>query len=184
MSAIQQLKQKLHQVHVAANLIPGTSAGRQNNQVARQFVQAGAPAHALALVAMVVPTVKACAADTPRPGSGSTTIHSCSPNYTDENKLGRLSIQQKGPGTSIQWGTYPKLPADRYVVSIHVGSKKVDGKRQSYPPHGSLPARTWDKSKNRYIRTYNPGQIFKITGTSYNTKGAVVQTFFIKCKLV
>ncbi|MEV0797114.1 MULTISPECIES: hypothetical protein [unclassified Kribbella] len=69
-------------------------------------------------------------------------------------------------------------------MSIHVGSKKVDGKRQSYPPHGSLPARTWDKSKNRYIRTYNPGQIFKITGTSYNTKGAVVQTFFIKCKLV
>lgn len=69
-------------------------------------------------------------------------------------------------------------------MSIYVGSKKVDGKKQSYPPHGSLPARTWDRSKNRYLRTYKPGQIFKITGTSYDTKGAVVQKFFIKCKLV
>jgi len=69
-------------------------------------------------------------------------------------------------------------------VSIYVGSQKVDGKKQNYPPHGSLPARTWDRSKGRYIRTYQPGQIFKITGTSYDTKGAVVQRFFIKCKLV
>ncbi|HEY3562739.1 MAG TPA: hypothetical protein VGL05_34970 [Kribbella sp.] len=149
--------------------------------LARSLRSIRKPAHALMLVAMVVPIAKACAADVP---AGSRSIHSCSPNYTDENKLGRLSVQQKGPGTSIQWGTYPKLPADRYVVSIHIDAKKVDGKKQSYPPHGSLPARTWDRSKNRYVATYKSGQIFKITGTSYNTKGAVVQEFYIRCKLV
>jgi hypothetical protein len=142
------------------------------------------PVNAMLLVALLVSTAKACAADNPPAGSGSHTVHSCSPNYTDQNKLGRLSIQQKGPGTSIQWGTYPKLPADRYIVSIYVGSRKVDGKRQSYPPHGSLPARTWDNSKNRYVPTYKTGQILKITGTSYNAKGSVVQEFYIKCKLV
>lgn len=139
------------------------------------------PTQALMLVAMVAPVAKACAADVP---AGEHSIHSCSPNYTDQNKLGRLSIQQRGPGTSIQWGTYPKLPAERYVVTIHIDAKKVDGKKQSYPPHGSIPSRTWDSAKNRYVPTYASGQIFKITGTSYNTKGAVVQQFYIRCKLV
>ncbi|HZX06724.1 hypothetical protein [Kribbella sp.] len=157
-------------------------AGQQlERSLAQKLSLTTKPAHALMLIAMIAPTAKACAADVP---AGSHSIHSCSPNYTDENKLGRLSVQQKGPGSSIQWGAYPKLPADRYVVSIHVDAKKVDGKRQSYPPHGSLPARTWDRSKNRYVATYKSGQIFRITGTSYNAKGAVVQEFYIRCKLV
>ncbi|MEV0795496.1 hypothetical protein [Kribbella sp. NPDC050459] len=161
-----------------------SSVQERKNKLTKRFTRARKPANALVLVALLVPTAKACAADNPPPGSGSHTVHSCSPNYTDENKLGRLSIQQKGPATSIQWGTYPRLPADRYIVSIYVGAKKVDGKKQSYPPHGSLPARTWDKSKNRYVPTYKSGQIFKITGTSYDTKGTVVQKFYIRCKLV
>ena len=152
--------------------------------LATQLAQPRKPVHALLLIALLGLTAKACAAENPPAGSGSHTVHSCSPNYTDQNKLGRLSIQQKGPGTSIQWGTYPKLPADRYIVSIYVGSKKVDGKKQNYPPHGSLPARTWSNSKNRYVPMYKAGQILKITGTSYNAKGSVVQEFYIKCKLV
>lgn len=149
--------------------------------LARNLMSIRKPVRALMVVALVVPIAKTCAADVP---AGSRPIHSCSPNYTDENKFGRLSVQQKGPGASIQWGTYPKLPADRYVVSIHIDAKKVDGKKQGYPPHGSLPPRTWDRSEARYVATYKSGQIFKITGTSYNTKGAVVQQFYIRCKLV
>ncbi|WP_432892891.1 hypothetical protein ACQPYH_18570 [Kribbella sp. CA-245084] len=152
--------------------------------LATRLPLSGRPPHALLLVVLLGLTAKACAADNPSAGSGSHSVHSCSPNYTDQNKLGRLSIQQKGPGTSIQWGTYPKLAADRYIVSVYVGSKKVDGKKQSYPPHGSLPARTWSNSKNRYVAMYKTGQIIKITGTSYNAKGAVVQEFYIKCRLV
>jgi hypothetical protein len=158
MSAVQQLKDNL----------------------ARKSIQVRMPAYALALLAMVALTAKTCSADTPMPGSGSATIHSCSPNYTDENKLGRLSIQQKGPGTSIQWGVYPALDAAWFRVRVYVGGDVVDGKNQAYPPHGSLPPR--DK---RGRRTYHTGQVFKITGTSYASKGgAVVQKFYIKCRLV
>ena len=45
----------------------------------------------------------------------------------------------------IQWGTYPKLPAEKYIVGVYIGEKKVDGKNQSYAPHGSLPAKVRDK---------------------------------------
>jgi hypothetical protein len=94
-----------------------------------------------------------------------------------------LSVQQKGPGTSIQWGAYPNLPAEKYIVGIYIGEKKVDGKNQSYAPHGSLPARLRDK-RGYSVRTYKTGQVFKLAGTSYDAKGSVVQKFFIKCRLV
>lgn len=123
----------------------------------------------------------ACSADTA--GSGEGTLHSCSPNYTDENKLGRLSVQQKGPGATIQWGAFPKLPADRYVVTIYIGRTKVDNKHQSYQPHGSIPPRAWNERKKQVVPTYRSGQVFKLTGTSYNAKGDVVQEFYIKCRL-
>ena len=182
MPALQQPKEQLHQISSVANHAARGTAGFQNNFVVR-LPHLWRPAHALALVAMVGPTIKACAADSP-PGSGSQTIHSCSPNYTDENKLGRLSIQQKGPGTSIQWGVYPSLPAERYRLTIWIGGKVFDGKNQNYPPHGSVQPDVQDPKSHRRVRTYKPGQIFKITGASYNTKGAVVQRFFIKCRLV
>jgi hypothetical protein len=137
----------------------------------------------LLAVGLVAVLPKACAADNPPPGSGSRTIHSCSPDYTDENKLGRLSVQQKGPGASIQWGAYPKLDADKYVVMITIGGVKVDGKNQSYPPHGSLSYLVWNKKRTKQVPRYHSGQIFKISGTSYTANGAVVQKFFIKCKL-
>jgi hypothetical protein len=140
------------------------------------------PAHVVAIVALLGLTTKACVPAGAPPGSHSQTIHSCSPNYTDENKLGRLSVQQKGPGTSIQWGAYPNLPAEKYIVGIYIGEKKVDGKNQSYAPHGSLPARLRDK-RGYSVRTYKTGQVFKLAGTSYDAKGGVVQKFFIKCRL-
>jgi hypothetical protein len=139
------------------------------------FAMQKRPAHGLA--------AKACVPAGGPPGSHSQTIHSCSPNYTDQNKLGRLSVQQKGPGTSIQWGAYPNLPAEKYIVGVYIGDKKVDGKNQSYAPHGSLPGRIQDKH-GRSVRTYKTGQIFKISGTSYDAKGGVVQKFYIKCRLV
>ncbi|MGQ0773264.1 MAG: hypothetical protein ACT4NY_02420 [Pseudonocardiales bacterium] len=68
---------------------------------------------------------------------------------------------------------YPKLPAARYVVSVYAGARKVDGKDQDYAPHGSLqPSR------------YSAGDIFKIQGKTYDSDGGVVQSFFIRCRLV
>jgi len=106
------------------------------------------------------------------PGSNSATVHSCSPNYIDENKRGRLAIQQRHAGATVAWGTYPKLPARLYIVRVYVGRKVVDGKNQNYPPHGSIPP-----------EFYRSGQIFKVVGKSYDSKHNVVQTFYIKCRL-
>lgn len=152
-----------------------------NESFVRKLMGARKLAGALMMVAMVAPIAKACAADS---SPGSATIHSCSPNYTDENKLGKLSVQQRGPGTRIAWGVYPKLPAERYKLSIWIDGKVVDGKNQSYPPHGSVPPQNWNKKKTKMVPTYHTGQIFKITGKSYDTKGNVVQAFYIKCRLV
>lgn len=140
-------------------------------------------ANALLVVALFGSVVQQCVPAGDPPGSRSRTVHSCSPNYTDENKLGRLSVQQRAPGSSIQWGAYPKLEAARYVVAITIGGRKVDGKNQRYPPHGSLPGKVRNK-EGRLVRLYRSGQLFKLSGTSYDPKGHVVQRFFIKCKLV
>jgi hypothetical protein len=182
-SAIQQVEGQLRQIFPHAHRATRRLTGLQNNFVMK-LLRAGKPAHALALMAMVGPTIKACAADNPPPGSGSHTIHSCSPNFIDENELGRLAVQQRGSGTTIAWGVYPKLPADRYKISIYIGGSVFDGKNQNYPPHGSVPPLVWSTGRKRYVRTYSPGQIFRIAGTSYDAKGGIVQKFYIKCRLV
>jgi hypothetical protein len=181
MSFVPHIKAQLRQFSPEANHSTRGLA-RCPSHFVMKLLRVGKPAHALALLAMVGPTIKACAADNPAPGSGST--HSCSPNYIDENKLGRLAVQQRGPGTTIAWGVYPKLPAARYKISIYIGGSVFDGKNQNYPPHGSVPPQVWSKRKKRYVRAYSPGQIFKITGTSYDAKGGIVQKFYIKCRLV
>jgi hypothetical protein len=117
------------------------------------------------MLAMTAVAITACAA----PGGAS---HSCSPDYVRENKLGRMGVQQRGPGSSVAWGAYPKLPATRYYVSVYAGARKVDGKNQSYPPHGKVPG-----------TKYRSGQTFKVEGKSVDAKGGVVQTFFIRCTL-
>jgi hypothetical protein len=139
---------------------------------------------ALVFVAMIVLAAQpdGCAPTDP-PGSHSETIHSCSPNYIDKNKLGKLSVQQRGRGSAIQWGAYPSLDAGWYHVVITIDGKVVDGANQFYAPHGSLKAEVPNKH-GRLVPTYTSGQIFKITGTSYASKGGkVVQKFFIKCRL-
>jgi hypothetical protein len=135
---------------------------------------------ALAFVAMIVlaTQAKGCAPAGP-PGSNSETIHSCSPNYIDENAHGRLAVQQRGPGSYIAWGVYPaKQTAARYVIKVYVDAKVRDPKDQDYPPHGSLPY----KNRKGQIQ-YRSGQIFKIVGNSYDAKGNKMQAFFIKCRL-
>jgi hypothetical protein len=145
-------------------------------------LRGGAIRPALALAsALLIPMAQECAPPNSNdpPGNNSATIHSCSPDYTDENKLGRLSVSQRGPKSTVRWGAFPKLPASRYVVQIYVGSKVVDGKNQYYQPHGSLP---WKNRRGQIM--YKSGQVFKLVGTSYDAKGNVVQKFFIKCRLV
>jgi hypothetical protein len=135
----------------------------------------------LATVLLVDLTMGCATADPP--GSKSHTVHSCSPNYIDENQLGSLSVQQRGPSPSpIQWGAYPKLPAARYHVRIYIGSRVADTKNQNYAPHGSIGP--YYTRNNKRVKSYTRGQIFKIVGTSYDPKGNVVQKFFIKCRLV
>jgi hypothetical protein len=51
-----------------------------------------------------------------------------------------------------------KLNAGPWVVSVYVANKKVDGKKQNYAPHGSLPPA---KAKK--------GKIFHITATHHAT---------------
>ncbi len=138
---------------------------------------------ALAVVVMIVlaESPDACAPEDPPPSKSQTT-HSCSPNYIDENDNGLLSVQQRGPHSSIQWGAYPKQPAARYHVKIYLGTRVVDTKNQNYAPHGSLPGTV--RKNGRQVPLYQSGQIFKLVGTSYDPKGNVVQQFFIKCGLV
>jgi hypothetical protein len=65
---------------------------------------------------------------------------SCSPSYVAPSKYGNYSAQQAGPGRSIQWGIYPNFAASHYTVNVFMGSRRVDDKDQSYPPHGSVNA--------------------------------------------
>jgi hypothetical protein len=96
--------------------------------------------------------------------------HRCSPGYTDQNFLGSLSAQQRGPGYGVQWGVYPKASADRYVVNVYVGDKRVDAKDQGYPPHGSVNA-----------RDVKSGASFRLEGEIHSPN--LVQTFFLQCEL-
>ena len=70
----------------------------------------------------------------------------------------------------IQWGAYPNYSATRYVVDVYVGTRRVDHKDQTYPPHGSVA--TTD------IRV---GQTFKMTGTVYNGSDTLV--FVLQCRI-
>ncbi|HSV66314.1 MAG TPA: hypothetical protein VLJ59_10475 [Mycobacteriales bacterium] len=67
-------------------------------------------------------------------------------------------------------GVYPKQQAGRYMVRVYSGDRKVDGKDQDYPPHGSVPP-----------TRYKSGQTFFVTGTI--DTGSVIQKFYIKCVL-
>lgn len=87
----------------------------------------------LALIALIAAT--GCAVEVSPPKGP------CSPSYEAPSAYGSFSAQQRGPGTSIQWGIYPNYPVSRYVIDVYIGSWRLDHKDQNYPPHGSVPAR-------------------------------------------
>jgi hypothetical protein len=147
----------------------------------RKLTASTRPALAIVVVIVLAESPDACAPDD-APPSKSQTIHSCSPNYIDENANGLLSVQQRGPHSSVQWGAYPKQRAAQYHVKVYIGAKVVDSKKQNYAPHGSFPGTV--RKNGLQVPAYRSGQIFKVVGTSYDPKGSVVQQFFIKCRLV
>jgi hypothetical protein len=139
------------------------------------------PALAIGVMIVLAESPDACAPEDPPPSKSQTT-HPCSPNYIDENENGLLSVQQRGPHSSIQWGAYPTQRAAQYHVKVYIGTKVIDSKKQNYAPHGSFPGIV--RKNGRQVPSYLSGQIFKLVGTSYDPKGNVVQQFFIKCRLV
>jgi hypothetical protein len=106
----------------------------------------------------------------------SSTVHSCSPSYVDQNEFGRISAQQAGPGAAIAWGVYPRRPYERYVARLYIDARKLGGgKNQSYAPHGTVPAATV-RAKGR------SGSVFRIDGETYDAGGGITQ-FFLRCRL-
>lgn len=100
-------------------------------------------------------------------GSPST---SCSPSFTPSSQYGRLSVQQRSPGSSIQWGFYPSVPVSTFVVDVYMGSRRVDHKSQAYPPHGSVN-----------VVDVRQGATFSISGQATNPKGDVL-VFGLRCR--
>ncbi|MBI3687148.1 MAG: hypothetical protein HY241_07380 [Actinobacteria bacterium] len=62
----------------------------------------------------------------------------------------------------------------RIVVRVYAGPRKVDGKSQTYEPHGSVPAAT--------IRKAGSGSVFRVEGETYDSEGRATQ-FFLRCRL-
>jgi hypothetical protein len=88
---------------------------------------------------------------------------SCSPSYTVDSVYGRLTVQQRGPGQSIQWGIQPKVSYNQITVSVFVGSRRVDGKTQTYDPHGSIST-----------RDFRSGDLVTIEGTAKDDRGTLI----------
>jgi hypothetical protein len=60
---------------------------------------------------------------------------------TYKGNAGAIHVQT-GKSGYLQWGIYmynSKLNHGPWVASVYVNKKKVDGKKQDYPPHSSLP---------------------------------------------
>ncbi|HEX8497263.1 MAG TPA: hypothetical protein VF661_08725 [Actinomycetales bacterium] len=120
----------------------------------------------LVSVAVAAMALGGCAAQV---NTGSPTT-SCSPSFEPGNGSGRLSVQQRSPGQSLQWGFYPNVPVSSFVVDVYMGSRRVDHKSQSYPPHGSV---------NKV--DVKAGSTFRLTGEATNPKGDVL-VFGLQCR--
>jgi hypothetical protein len=84
-----------------------------------------------------------------------------------------VTVQQSGPHAALQWGIYvaPKYKTGTaWVVRVYAGGVKIDGKVQSYEPHGSIGA---DKA-----RKYS-GKLLEVAGTG--THGNDQLGFSLKC---
>jgi hypothetical protein len=100
-------------------------------------------------------------------GSPST---SCSPRFEPSSKYGQLSVQQRSPCSSIQWGFYPNVPVAHFTVDVYVGSRRVDHKSQNYPPHGSVN-----------VKDVVKGGTFSMNGEATNPKGDIL-VFGLRCR--
>ena len=119
-----------------------------------------------AAVLMAAAALTGCAASV-NAGSPST---SCSPSFNPGNQYGNLSVQQRASGSSLQWGFYPNVAVSTYKVDIYMGSRRVDSKTQSYPPHGSVSS-----------VDVRAGATFAIRGNATNPKGDIL-TFGLQCR--
>lgn len=94
-------------------------------------------------------------------------------DYRALTKYGRFTVQQAKKGGAIQWGTYPdpEVSGDDYDVSVWIGFRRFDAKKQNYAPHGSIPAKELKGAS---------GQILRISGT-VRRAGKLVLNFGMQC---
>lgn len=95
-------------------------------------------------------------AGVPSPNVTSAKLPSCS-RITYRGNAGAIHVQTNSRGY-LQWGIYmynPALNAGRWIVSVYVAGKKVDGKNQTYPPHASLPPSKAKKGKIFHITAFH-----------------------------
>jgi hypothetical protein len=96
-------------------------------------------------------------AGAPSPRATPAKVPSCA-NIIYKGNAGAIHVQMSPQGY-VLWGIYmynPKLDAGPWVASVYVGKTKVDGKKQTYPPHGRVSP--VDAKK---------GKIFHITATHH-----------------
>lgn len=88
------------------------------------------------------------------------TFNTCH-DYRAHTLFGRFTVQQEKKGSRIAWGAYPKedLTGDRYEFAILLDGKRIDGKAQYYPPHGSI----------------HPDDLRKASGKTLEIKGKVTK---------
>ena len=95
----------------------------------------------------------------------------CSPNAQWSNSYGTMAIQQQSAGSTIPWGIYPNDPVPGvWEVDVFAGNSKVDGKVQTYSPHGSISS-----------VDYNSGDLITISGNFTGT-GGEYQEFWMQCQ--
>lgn len=78
-------------------------------------------------------------------GVGPADVPPCAPSFRGGGKDGVVDFQQSGPGQPIAWGVRANDDAfnqnGQWTVDVYSGRRRVDGKTQNYPPHGSVNAR-------------------------------------------
>ena len=124
-----------------------------------------------AAVLMAATALTGCAASV-NAGSPST---SCSPSFNPGNQYGNLSVQQRASGSSLQWGFYPSVAVSTYKVNVYMGSRRVDSKTRSYPPHASV------RSVDVRSVDVRAGATFAIRGNATNPDGDIL-TFGLQCR--
>lgn len=125
---------------------------------------------AVALFATVTLALTGCVATYNEADYGG--YKSCVPYYKADSQIGNFTIQQQGPGRSLQWGAYPyrEFTGTWYNLSVYANGVKIDSKSQSYAPHGSV-------GQDKAIK-YR-GKVLQISGKITRANDAI--TFTIGC---